>query len=420
MSTHSPFARNVPIFYCYQFVRGFHFWLPVWFLFLQIEHGLSFTQIGLMEALFGIATMLAEVPTGAIADRYGRRVAMSMGTAGFAVAIVLFGLLSFPLLIIGHVAMSVTRTLLSGSDEAMLYDSLRQMGRTDEYERHVGRARAIATAALLAATVLSGPIVALLGFQAAILLSGVGMGLASLTALLLREPPRREAEFTSQPADYEASISRTPIAHEIRVGLSIVRRQPAVLWMILFGALLMATLDLPDFFIQPLIRSHEVNPADALDRGVVFSALMLPSFFAIVVGSLVAAPLAARLGEGRALPSLTVLGVVCFLPLVIVDHIALVVPLAVLSGATAIVNTLASGSINRRIPSDQRATVLSIYALVTALLLTILIPSSSALVDQFNFRAGFSLAGALLIAGGTICWIGWRRARARETASADN
>jgi len=64
----SAFARNIPLYYLFQFVRGFHFWLPIWFLFLQSQHGLSYVQIGLMEVLFGIATILAAVPTGAIAD----------------------------------------------------------------------------------------------------------------------------------------------------------------------------------------------------------------------------------------------------------------------------------------------------------------------------------------------------------------
>ena len=148
----SAFARNIPLYYLFQFVRGFHFWLPIWFLFLQSQHGLSYVQIGLMEVLFGIATILAEVPTGAIADRFGRRVALGVGALGFAGATVLFATLNFPGLIVGHLFMSITRTLMSGSDDALLYDSLRQLRRTEEYERHAGRASAVGTASLLAAT----------------------------------------------------------------------------------------------------------------------------------------------------------------------------------------------------------------------------------------------------------------------------
>ena len=403
------FARNIPLFYLFQFVRGFHFWLPIWFLFLQSQHGLSFTEIGLIEALFGAATILSEIPTGAVADRFGRRIAMALGTTGFAASITLFAVLNFPLLIIGYVGMSVARTLISGSDNALLYDSLRVLGRTDEYERHEGRTRAIATSSLLAATLLSGPIAALLGLQAAILCSAAGMILAAACALALREPPRSESAYAGSAPSADTK-SNPPILHEIRTAARLVFQARTVFWTILFAGILLATLDLPDFFIQPFIRSHNVNPTDALDRGFIFSALMLPSFVAIVAASLLAAPLAKRLGEARSLPTMLLVGAAVFLPILIADHLSLIAIFALLSGAVAVVNPLANGYINRRIPSDQRATVLSIFSMATGVMITILIPASSVLVDQFDFRAGFALAFVLLTIGGGLLWLSWHRA----------
>lgn len=406
----SAFARNIPLYYLFQFVRGFHFWLPIWFLFLQSQHGLSYVQIGFMEVLFGIATILAEVPTGAIADRFGRRVALGMGALGFAGATVLFATLNFPSLIVGHLFMSITRTLMSGSDDALLYDSLRQLKRTDEYERHAGRASAVATASLLAATILAGPLVAVLDFRTVIIISAVGMGLAGLIALTLREPPRREADFDDSIDADASSRSGVAVLSEIRTGLRIALRTRPVLWAILFGGILLATLDLPEFFIQPFVRSHGVDPAIALLDGLTYSGFMLPSFVGLMLGAMLAAPLAARLGERRALPAVLIIGGLVFVPLLVVDHLALVASFALLAAGTAAVQPLAGGYINRRIPSDQRATVLSIFSLITAVMITIVIGSASALVDAFNFQAGFGLAFALLIAGGALFYAGWRRA----------
>ena len=412
-SQHS-FARNIPLYYLFQFVRGFHFWLPIWFLFLQTEHGLAYVQIGLMEVLFGIATIVAEVPTGAIADRFGRRVALGMGALGFAGATVLFATLSFPSLIVGHLFMSITRTLMSGSDDALLYDSLRQLKRTDEYEKHAGRASAVATASLLAATILAGPLVSVLDFRTVIIISAVGMGLAGLIALVLREPPRRESDFDEGGQPIHASTSGTAVLNEIRRGIRISLQTRPVLWAILFGGILLATLDLPEFFIQPFVRSHGVDPAIGLLDGLTYSAFMLPSFVGLMLGAILAAPLATRLGERRALPTVLVVGGLMFVPLLVANHLALVASLALLAAGTAAVQPLAGGYINRRIPSDQRATVLSIFSLFTAVMITIVIGSASALVDAFNFQAGFSLAFALLMAGGVGFWTGWRRAHRQE------
>ena len=409
-TTRSPFARNIPLYYLFQFVRGFHFWLPIWFLFLQSQHGLSYIQIGMMEVGFGIATMLTEIPTGAIADRFGRRVALGIGALWFAAATVLFAVFNFPILIVGHLFMAISRTLMSGSDDALLFDSLRQLNRTDEYERHAGRAQALGTASLLAATILAGPLVAALDFRTVIILSAAGMGLAGLLALALREPPRREADYESTDVQAKAPRTGRAILHEMRAGARTVLRARSVLWAILLGGCLIATLDLPDFFIQPFVRSHGVDPATTFGRGLIYSSLMLPSFVGLMLGAILAAPIAARLGERRALPAALVIGGLVFIPLLLVDHLALVASLALLAAATAAVHPLAGGYINRRIPSDQRATVLSIFSLCSAVLITIVIGTASLLVDQFEFRAGFGLAFALLIVGGGLLWIGWRRA----------
>ena len=183
-----------------------------------------------------------------------------------------------------------------------------------------------------------------------------------------------------------------------------------MLWTILLGGVLLATLDLPDFFIQPFIRSHGIDPADTLELGLTYSSLLLPSFVGLMIGAILAAPLAARLGETRALPTVLIIGAFAYAPLLIVDHLALVASLAVLAAATAALQPLASGYINRRIPSDQRATILSIFSLGSAVMITFTIGTASALVDAFSFRAGFALAFGLLLLVGGICWVGWRRA----------
>ncbi|MXY85436.1 MAG: MFS transporter, partial [Chloroflexi bacterium] len=79
MSRPERYARNIPIYYLFQFATGFLIWVPVWIIFLQDERGLSLTQVGLMEAVFWSCMMLFEVPTGAIADRFGRRTSLALG-----------------------------------------------------------------------------------------------------------------------------------------------------------------------------------------------------------------------------------------------------------------------------------------------------------------------------------------------------
>ena len=99
-------------------------------------------------------------------------------------------------------------TLYSGAGHALIYDTLRQLGRTQEYERHIGRSEALAFTSLLLATLLGGPLTALIGYQATILLGAMSMGVAGIIALFLREQTRAGIALSSTPAP-QATIPRS-------------------------------------------------------------------------------------------------------------------------------------------------------------------------------------------------------------------
>lgn len=99
--------------------------LPVWIVFLQIEF--SFLQISFAVSLQSIATILFEIPTGAVADAFGRKMSVVLG-------IVLQGLLwlALPfihaeiLLYCAFFLMGLLRTLESGADKAWIIDWLKE------------------------------------------------------------------------------------------------------------------------------------------------------------------------------------------------------------------------------------------------------------------------------------------------------
>lgn len=63
--------RNVRLLSLFWFLREFQLWIPVWIVYLTLERGFSFSQVTAAEALFLIGVLVLEVPTGAVADRYG-------------------------------------------------------------------------------------------------------------------------------------------------------------------------------------------------------------------------------------------------------------------------------------------------------------------------------------------------------------
>ena len=135
-------------------------------------------------------------------------------------------------------------------------------------------------------------------------------------------------------------------------------------------------------------------------------------------GSLLAAPFVARVGERRAIPLLMFGGAFLFIPLLIFDHISIIAPIAILGGIHAAIRPIATGYINRRIRSDQRATVLSIFELMMAAQMAVIVPLISASADVIDFRFAYGLSIGVVLTVGLAFLLIWRRSHRREQSDA--
>ena len=411
------FARNLRVYYLFEATSGFLIWMPIWMIYMIDGRGMSLTQVATMESVFWITVVLMEVPTGAVADRWGRRVSLCLGSCGFVIASVAFAFADDYLgLTISYTIMAVAMTLHSGAGQALLFDTLRCLGRTHEYERHVGRAEALSFATLVAAMLLGGPLTALLGFVNTILLGAATMGGACVAALLLREPPRRESEFGAELGADEPAEGREGVARNMLAGWLTIWRRKTLLTIIAFATLMIVLFEVPDFFLQPFVRAQGIDPRDAVDAGLAYSALLIPPIVGLMIGSLLASAVVRRLGERRALPLLLAAGVGLFVPTVIWDSLWVIGAIGLLAVLHGMTRPIATGYINRRIGSEQRATVLSMYELSTALLMAGCVTTMGSVVDNFGFQWAFALCIALLAVGGGLLAAAWRRAHAREQA----
>ena len=418
------FARNLRVYYLFEATSGFLIWMPIWMIYMIDGRGMSLTQVATMESVFWITVVLVEVPTGAVADRWGRRVSLFLGSCGFVIASVAFAFADNYLgLTISYTILAVSVTLHSGAGHALLFDTLRCLGRTHEYERHVGRAEALSFATLVAAMLLGGPLTALLGFVNTILLGAATMGGACVAALLLREPPRREAEFGAEfgaepgmSVDEPAAEGRESVVRNMLVGWLTIWRRKTLLAIIAFATLMIVLFEVPDFFLQPFVRAQGVDPREAVGSGLAYSALMIPPIVGLMIGSLLASAVVRRLGERRALPLLLAAGIGLFVPTVIWNSLWVISAIGMLAVLHGMTRPIATGYINRRIRSEQRATVLSMYELSTALLMAACVATMGGVVDSLGFQWAFGLCIALLAVGGGLLAVAWRRAHAREQA----
>src|SRR5947209_6654215 len=141
MTDAAALRANVRRFYLYRFLVNLQLWLPIWVLYLQRQRGLTLGQVAALDAPFWLVNVLAQIPTGAFADRFGRKPSLVVGCVVLAGAYAVFGLASsFPLLLLSYLLWAVGLSFQSGADLALLYDNLAELDRTDEYARIAGRA----------------------------------------------------------------------------------------------------------------------------------------------------------------------------------------------------------------------------------------------------------------------------------------
>ncbi|MDF2593450.1 MAG: major facilitator superfamily 1, partial [Clostridia bacterium] len=70
--------RNINKNYLYTLIQNIDFTRGIWMLYLAGK-GMSLTQLGLLETIFHVTSFTMEVPTGAVADIFGRRISRIVG-----------------------------------------------------------------------------------------------------------------------------------------------------------------------------------------------------------------------------------------------------------------------------------------------------------------------------------------------------
>lgn len=145
-SDESVFAqRNVRCFTLFRVFFSARFYYPVYAL-LFLDLGLTLEQFGILNAVWAATIVLAEVPSGALADTIGRRnlligtgVLMVIEMVALLLAPINGGTVLFALLILNRVVSGLAEAAASGADEALAYDSLKQAGKEDQWGKVLER-----------------------------------------------------------------------------------------------------------------------------------------------------------------------------------------------------------------------------------------------------------------------------------------
>jgi MFS family permease len=330
--------------------------MPI-FVFYMKSRGLGFDEIMLLSALFSLVVILVEVPTGAFADRIGRRKSMMAGALALtASGIVAYFAHSFFLFAVAEVLAAVSMSLCSGADSAYLYDLLKANGRSHEYPRREGTASALhilGSAGAVAAGGLLGEVDLALPYIATAAVGLMAFGIA----FMMRDDGNIAPVASEGSAPSLGNEMRSYMQH-MREALASLVSSKRLLWAIAYSAVVFVLLKATVYLYQPFLNARGFGIAET---GFVFSGLYLVAAFTAFKTHV----LRNWLGERTLVWGL--LGVLA-ISFVLLNQISAQWVLAVLAlqaVATGLYSPLVKPLLNREISnSKRRATMLSMESIV--------------------------------------------------------
>jgi len=172
-------------FALYGFLKNLRFFEPFLILFF-LQQGISYFQIGVLYAIREILTNLLEIPSGFLADIYGRKKSMLFSFSAYIVSFLIFTFASgFGFFVIAMFWFACGEAFRSGTHKALILSHLRMTGRLDERLNYYGHTRAASQAGSALNSLLAAALVFYTGNYRFIFLAAVVPYLLDLVNLAI-------------------------------------------------------------------------------------------------------------------------------------------------------------------------------------------------------------------------------------------
>lgn len=320
---------------------------------LLAARGFSLAEIGIAEGAFHMASLLFEIPSGVIADVFGRKKCMILSQWMFILSALLMifskGLQG---ICVSMVINAFGYNFASGTRESLAYDSLKVAGQEERYLAYSSMEYSIYRIGSACATLCAG-LALLLGYRRANLLDMVLSSICLLFCFRLKEVEAEQRQF-------EGTLGER-LLRCFRESLHFLTHNGRSLALMLFNSFCGSIPVLTAFFLQARLTENGLS-----------AAWLGPGLFAITLGGAVGAKAvtAAAKWDYRQVAVMCILGIAGGLALSL--H---TMPLVMIMGGFVgnffddMLQVRTDALLNERFPSAQRATLLSVSSLTFSLVM---------------------------------------------------
>lgn len=381
-------------------ISFFHALIPAYVierLFWQ-QRGMDVQMVVYCEIIYALTVTVCEIPSGILADRFGRKRLLCFYDlfAAFELLLILFAH-DFRQFAVAIFFSGIGKSLASGSENALLYDSLASAGKQDAFEKHLGRISAIDFCGSIIAALSGGILASFFRLELNYILSVASTCLAFLLTLTLKEPPR-----LAMPENRSSETRQY-----LKQALLVFRAKPLVLVYCTTGAVLGACMIYLDEFWQLLLDSVGVPV-------FLFGPVSAIEMLAAIPGNLCAYKLKERFSYRKLFTYIILIHAACFTALAFTQNALCILPMLLASFAAGITEPLVFGYLHHHTQSAMRATVESVFSMGLRIVAVGIGLLFGYVCASHSIFAGFLLLGALCL-GYLILFPIWTKRYATES-----
>ncbi|HYE11518.1 MAG TPA: MFS transporter [Patescibacteria group bacterium] len=369
--------KNISKNYIYTLLQNIDLTRGIWMIYLASK-GMSLTQLGLLETVFHITSFFMEVPTGAIADIFGRKISRVCGRVLSLISvIILLAADSFLWFAISFVFTALSYNLESGAGDALLYDSLKEIGEEDKYMKISGNKEVFYQVAGIVSFLLGG-YMATKSYGIAFTLTIIIGAAALLQSFSFKEPSIGRRHETEEKGNI--------FVKQLKESMKVVRKNPRIGFLIVFTEIILTFCTCIFYYLQNFLKGDGYNEAVI---GVIYAAAYLVSALT--------APQVHRIE--KVIKEQGILLLVPFATVACLWGIAFssyhFIFFIVLMITEEIVYVAMSDYINKMIPSENRATILSFASMVFSFFMITIFLIVGMLGDKYSLVFAIKCLGGL-------------------------
>ena len=382
------YKRNISLLAGLEFTSYFGI-TSFWILFF-IQNGLSLLQIGLLESIFHGTSLLCEIPSGMLADRFSYKTNLylaRLSSIGSSI-LILFGQGNFWIYAIAMMVNAWSYNFDSGTSTAFLFDSAVEAGQKDRYLQISSFLSGVAEVTRTLGTVVAGFFIH--GALAWTYYIAIGLSLISILLIFLMKEPESKSD----------ERNHLTLKRILEVVKQEWQEKPVLFYWMLTYQLVGTIMCMFYFYYQQKISD--------LASWQVSLIMLIGSGF-----NLLAVYLASQIGKkwnsNQVFPILVALTGLTLLLVGLKTPFAYLSVYLLTNALYAVYQPIYYNDLQAYLPSSVRATMLSINSMMFSLSMIVIFPLTGWLIDTCGFVAVFLVLGLITFLSFPLLLIGLGR-----------